>query len=79
MSVHTLIDINHDYLHKLKSRPELLALIMSELCGTVFNGPLNEANERGRALDIGHGVLLVTQRFHDTETTVKNRYVEVKL
>jgi hypothetical protein len=44
MSTRTRIEINHDRLRDLQERPELLALIMSELGVSNHNGVLNEAS-----------------------------------
>ncbi|HHT8992824.1 TPA: hypothetical protein ACT5B2_003869 [Burkholderia cenocepacia] len=79
MSTRTLIEINHDKLGQLHDRPELLAEIMSELGSTVHNAAMNEANERGRALDIGHGVRLVMQYHHTTDVSVTTDFAEVRL
>ncbi|MBR8344710.1 hypothetical protein [Burkholderia ambifaria] len=79
MSTRTLIEINHDKLHQLRDRPELFAEILSELGGSVHNAAMNEANERGRALDIGRGVRLVMQYHHTTDVTLSSDFVEVKL
>ena len=79
MSTRTLIEINHDFLHELQDRPELLAIIVSELGTSLHNQPLNEMNERGRALHIGHGVTIVLQYHHTTEVAVATKYAAVKL
>ena len=79
MSTRTLIEINHDRLHELQQRPSILAEIMAELGITIHGAALNEANSRGHALDLGHGVRLVMQRHHSTDASVKSNYVEVKL
>lgn len=79
MSTRTLIEINHDLLHKLQERPDLLAIVMSELGISMHNGPLNEANERGRALNIGHGLRIVLQYNHTTEVVVSTKYAAVRL
>lgn len=79
MSIRTLIEINHDRLHELQQRPAILAEIIFELGMSVHGAALNEANERGRALDLGHGVRLVMQRHHSTDVSVKSEYVEVRL
>lgn len=79
MSTRTLIEINHDLIYRLRTRPDLLAEIMSELASSAHNAALNEANSRSRALDIGHGVRLVQQYHHTTDVTVTSDFVEVKL
>lgn len=79
MSTRTLLEINHDRLHDLQKRPEILAEIMAELGMAVHGAALNETNSRGRALDLGHGVQLVLQRHHSTHVTVKTDYAEVRL
>lgn len=79
MSTRTLIEINHDLLHELQERPELLAIVISELGISMHNRPLNEANDRGRALDIGHGLRIVLQYHHSTEVAVTTKYAAVKL
>lgn len=79
MSTRTLLEINHDRLHDLQRRPEILAEIMAELGMAVYGAALNEANSRGRALDLGHGVHLVLQRHHSTDVSVKTDYSEVRL
>lgn len=79
MSTRTLIEINHDLLHELQERPELLAIVMSELGISMHNGPLNEANERGHALNIGHGLRIVLQYHHTTEVSVTTKYSAVRL
>lgn len=79
MSTRTLIEINHDQLHRLRERPEILAEILSELGCTVHNAAMNEANERGRALDLGHGVRLVMQYHHTTDVSVTTDFAAVRL
>ncbi len=79
MSIRTLIEINHDSLHRLIAEPEFLQHFLRELTGTTYNREFNAANEAGRALDIGHGVRVVLQRHHTTDVTVKTEYTEVKL
>lgn len=79
MSTRTLIEINHDMLHRLRDRPDLLAEIMSELVGSIHNAALNEANQRGRALDLGHGVRLVMQYHHTTDVSVTADLAAVRL
>ncbi|KVL59303.1 hypothetical protein WT01_15870 [Burkholderia cepacia] len=79
MSTRTLIEINHDVLHRLRERPDLLSEILTELGGCVHNAALNEANERGRALDIGHGIRLVMQYHHTSEISVTTDFAAVRL
>lgn len=79
MSTRSLLEINHDRLHDLQNRPEILAEIMTELGMSAHGAALNEANGNGRALDLGHGVRLVIQRHHSTDVSVKSEYVEVRL
>lgn len=79
MSTRTLIEINHDFLHELQDRPELLAIIVSELGTSLHNRQLNEMNERGRPLDIGHGVTIVLQYHHTTDVAVTTKYHAVRL
>ncbi|KVP77486.1 hypothetical protein WJ92_02580 [Burkholderia ubonensis] len=78
MSTRTLLEINHDRLHDLRTRPELLAEVVSELVGSVHTAALDEANSRGRALDLGHGVRLVLQYHHTTDISVKTDYAEIR-
>jgi hypothetical protein len=70
MSTRTIIEINHDRLPDLKKRPEIMALILGELGNSRYGAALNEANERGRPLDIGHGISFVLQRHHTTEVAI---------
>ncbi|PXW23366.1 hypothetical protein [Paraburkholderia caballeronis] len=79
MSTRTLLEINHDFLHNLRRHPEILGEIMAELVGSVHGAALNEANSRGHALDLGHGVRLVLQRHHSNDASVKTEYAEVRL
>lgn len=79
MSTRTLIEINHDHIRRLRERPELLAEIMTELGCAVHNAAMNEANERGRALDLGHGVRLVMQYHHTTDVGVTSDFAAVRL
>jgi len=79
MSTRTLIEINHDLLHRLQSDPGIMQQIMRELGVSTHNGPLNEANGRGRSLDIGDGIRIVLQYHHSTEVAVTTDYAAVKL
>jgi hypothetical protein len=79
VSTRTLIEINHDRLRDLQRNPEIMAMLLSELGNSRHGAALNEANESGRALDIGHGISIVMQRHHSTEVTVKTEYAEIKL
>lgn len=79
MSTRTLLEINHDRLHDLRTRPELLAEVIDELGGSAHNAALNDANSRSRALDLGHGVRLVLQYHNATDVSVKTDYAEVRL
>jgi hypothetical protein len=79
MSIRTIIEINHDQLSALKRDPEWWMNLLGNLGTAHYGAALNEANADGCPIHIGHGVRLVTQRFHDTATTVKNEYVKVKL
>jgi hypothetical protein len=79
VSTRTLIEINHDRLHQLIDRPELMRLFLEELGTSQHNAPMNEANARGHALDVGHGILIVHQYHHSTDVTVKTEYAEIKL
>jgi hypothetical protein len=79
MSTRTLIEINHDLLHRLQDDPSIMARILSDLGSTRYNGELNRANEKGQPLDIGCGVHLVMQRHHSDDITVKTRHTKVRL
>lgn len=79
MSTRTILEINHDHLHRLIERPDIMRLILEELGSARHCGALNEANERGRSLDIGHGVQLIIQHHHSTDVTVTTEYQTVKL
>jgi hypothetical protein len=79
MSTRTIIEINHDQLHTLKWDEEFWANLLSRLGGSHYNADLNEANEAGHSIDIGHGVRIVLQRHHATNVTVKTEYAEVRL
>jgi hypothetical protein len=79
MGTRTIVEFNHDAFHKLRDRPELLREIVDELATSHHNAALNEANSRGRALYIGHGVRIIMQRQYDTDCTVRTKYAEVKL
>lgn len=79
MSIRTIVEFNHDFLRRLRDQPELLGLIVDEIATSQHAAKLNEANERGRALDIGHGVRIVMQRHHSTEVSVKTEYGELRL
>lgn len=79
MSIRTLIEINHDLLHRLQESPEIFAEILGRLGTSRYNAELNEANDGGRALDIWNGVRIVHQYHHSTRVTVKTEYAEVKL
>jgi hypothetical protein len=79
MSTRTIIEINHDQLHALKWDEEFWTNLLSALGGSTYNVRLNEANEVGRSIDIGHGVRIVMQRHHSTEVTVKTEFAEVRL
>ncbi|VVD28456.1 hypothetical protein [Paraburkholderia dioscoreae] len=79
MSIRTLIEVNHDLLHRLQDSPEIIAEILARLGGSYYNGALNEANEAGRSLDIWNGVRIVHQYHHSTRLTVKTDYAKIKL
>lgn len=79
MSTRTLIEINHDMLPRLQNRPDIMLLILRELGSSMHGAPLNEANECGRPLDIGHGIRIIMQRHHSTDITVTTEYATVKL
>lgn len=79
MSIRTLIEINHDRLPDLTDSPEIMAHILRELSSSTHGAALNEANERGRALGIGHGVTIILQRHHSTDVTVTTEFQTVKL
>ncbi|MDR8394993.1 hypothetical protein NE850_01470 [Paraburkholderia sp. USG1] len=79
MSTRTILEINHDRLGHLQTHPEIFAEILSELGMSTHGAALNEANERGCALDIGHGVRIILQRHHTTDVTVQTDYAGVRL
>jgi hypothetical protein len=79
MSTRTLVEFNHDQLRRLRDDPRLMGLILDEIATSQHNAALNEANSRGRALDIGHGVTIIMQRHHSTEVSVKTKDAEVRL
>jgi hypothetical protein len=79
MGTRTIVEFNHDFFYQLRDRPELLKEIVDELATSYHNAALYDANLRGRALDIGHGVRIVMQRWYDTECTVKTEFAEVRL
>lgn len=49
MSMRTLIETNHDFLHECDDRPELHANIIGGLGMSLHGRSLNEMKERGRA------------------------------
>ncbi|WP_042299012.1 hypothetical protein [Paraburkholderia kururiensis] len=79
MSTRTLIEINHDLLHRLQDDPSIMARILDDLGCTRYNAELNRANEEGKPLQLASGVTLVLQRHHSEYITVKTRYVKVRL
>ncbi|RKE35232.1 hypothetical protein B0G76_1293 [Paraburkholderia sp. BL23I1N1] len=79
MSTRTILEINHDHLGHLQKHPEIFAEILAELGMSIHGAALNKANERGHALDIGHGVRIVLQRHHSTDVTVQTDYAGVRL
>lgn len=79
MSTRTLLEISHDMLPKLQNRPDIVLMILRELGSSMHGAALNEANARGRSLDIGHGISIVLQRHHTTEVSVVSDYAQVKL
>lgn len=79
MSIRTLIEINHDRLHDLRERPDVIETILRNLGGSTYNGALNEANEAGKPLAIALGITIVMQRHHSTDVTVTTEYQTVKL
>lgn len=79
MSTRTLLEINHDMLPKLQNRPDIVLLFLRELGSSMHAAALNEANERGAPLDVGHGLSIVLQRHHTTEISVTTEYAAVKL
>lgn len=79
MSTRTIIEINHDHLHSLKSDPEWWMSLLGNLGTSHFGAALNEANADGCPIYLGHGVRLALQRHHSDATTVKAGSLEVKL
>ncbi|MBY4799950.1 hypothetical protein K6W78_08025 [Burkholderia cepacia] len=79
MSTRTLIEINHDRLHWLLERPDIVAEILRELRTSFHNEHLNLENAAGRALSIGHGVRLVMQYHHTTGVAVETDFAVVHL
>jgi hypothetical protein len=79
MGTRTLVEFNHDYLSRLRDRPDIMACILYEIATSFHMCALNAANQDSQALDIGHGVRIILQRWHDTETVVKTEFAEVRL
>jgi len=61
MSTRTIIEINHDYLHLLLERPELVLTLLRELGGSSIPVSLNEY---GRRYEYAAGIRILGQRHH---------------
>ncbi|WP_175837047.1 hypothetical protein [Burkholderia anthina] len=79
MSTRTLIEINHDQLHRLRDDPEFLERFLANLCSSFYCGDLNRANEEGKPLTLSNGIRVVSQYHHTIDVTVTSDFVEVKL
>jgi hypothetical protein len=61
VSTRTIIEINHDYLHTLRDRPDLLETLLRELSGSSIPAALNK---HGRRYEYAPGIQILGQRHH---------------
>lgn len=60
MSTRTIIEINHDYLHRLEREPDLMKHLLRAMCSSDLTGALNT---RGQVRMDG-GITVLAQRHH---------------
>ncbi|WP_175760460.1 hypothetical protein [Burkholderia anthina] len=78
MSTRTVIEINHDFIHRLLDDPiGLAATLRSVCCG--HQAELNDDNGRGRPLDLGNGIRIVYRRHHSEDAYFITKYVDIDL
>ena len=62
MSIRTIIEINHDYLHELSSDPEHWIDLLRAMRSSDLTGALNAAN--GKPVFRPPGIRILAQRHH---------------
>ncbi|MBR8054204.1 hypothetical protein [Burkholderia vietnamiensis] len=78
MSTRTVIEINHDFLHRLLDDPVRLAATLRSVCCD-HQAALNDDNERGRPLDFGAGIRIIHRRHHSEHARFVTKYVDIDL
>ncbi|WP_175910736.1 hypothetical protein [Burkholderia metallica] len=78
MSTRTIIEINHDFLHRLLAAPLALADTLRTVCCDL-QAELNDDNGRGRPLDLGGGIRIVYRRHHSEEARFTTKYVDIEI
>ncbi|KWF81263.1 hypothetical protein WL94_28225 [Burkholderia cepacia] len=78
MSTRTVIEINHDFLHRLLADPLALAETLRSVCSD-HQAELNDDNGRGRPLDLGGGIRIVYRRHHSEEARLTTKYVDIQI
>ncbi|HIE4193370.1 MULTISPECIES: hypothetical protein [Burkholderia] len=78
MSTRTIIEINHDFLHRLLDDPAALAAELRSVCCD-HQAELNDDNGRGRPLDLGGGIRIVCRRHHSEVARFVTKYVDIDL
>ncbi|WP_322089968.1 hypothetical protein [Burkholderia cenocepacia] len=78
MSTRTVIEINHDFLHRLLADPLALADTLRSVCSD-HQAELNDDNGRGRPLDIGGGIRIIYRRHHSEEARFTTKYVDIQI
>jgi len=67
MSTRTIIEINHDELHRLIKSPHDFVDLVKTLCGSEITGALN----RGEKPYFGSGLYVLAQRHHSEKLTLE--------
>ncbi|POM15782.1 Uncharacterised protein [Burkholderia cepacia] len=78
MSTRTVIEINHDFLHRLLDDPAALAVTLRSVCCD-HQAELNDDNGRGRPLDLGGGIRIVHRRHHSDDARFVTKHGDIDL
>ncbi|MPV55912.1 hypothetical protein CFB46_11875 [Burkholderia sp. HI2761] len=78
MSTRTIIEINHDFLHRLLNDPHGLADTLRSVCCD-HQAELNDDNGRGRPLDLAGGIRIIYRRHHSEEARLITKYVDIQI
>ena len=78
MSTRTIIEINHDFLHRLLADPLALADTLRSVCCD-HQAELNDDKGRGRPLDLGGGIRVVNRQHHSEVARFVTKYVDIDL